>query len=81
MKDKKFYIGYSENLENRIKEHNKGKVTSTKYRRPLKLIYYEVFTVKNDAKSREIFIKSGFGRKQLRISLKRTVTKYIKSEG
>ncbi|PIY31820.1 MAG: excinuclease ABC subunit C, partial [Candidatus Infernicultor aquiphilus] len=40
-KDDKFYVGYTDNLKRRIKKHNNGDVESTKYRRPLKLIYYD----------------------------------------
>ena len=39
-KDEKYYIGYSKNLKLRFKQHQDGKVTSTKNRRPFKLIYY-----------------------------------------
>lgn len=70
LKDHKFYVGFTEDINKRIKEHDEGKVTSTKNRRPLKFIYYEVFFSKADAKSREVFLKSGFGREQLRLSLK-----------
>jgi len=41
LKDGKFYIGYTEDLKRRLKEHNSGKNISTKSRLPLKLIYYE----------------------------------------
>jgi len=33
--------GYTKNLKLRIEQHNNGEVQSTKYRRPLELIYYE----------------------------------------
>jgi putative endonuclease len=69
IKDKKLYIGYSENLKLRVSEHLKGKVRSTKDRLPLILIHYEAFTNKKDAKSREKFLKSGFGRSQLKKAL------------
>lgn len=69
LKDKKLYIGYSENLNGRINEHFKGRVRATKDRLPLILIHYEAFTNKKDAKTREIFLKSGFGRSQLKKSL------------
>lgn len=78
LKDRRFYVGYSKDLEKRIKEHFEGKVTSTKYRLPLKLIHYEFFISKHDAKAREVFLKSGFGRDQLRKSLKRTLSTYTK---
>lgn len=71
-KDKGLYIGYSENLKSRLASHAQGKNTSTKDRRPLKLIHYEYFINKKDAKAREEFLKSGYGRKQLKQFLKNT---------
>ena len=68
-KDHKLYIGFTENLDNRFSEHSRGKVTATKDRRPLDLIYFEGFRNKKDAKSRERFLKSGFGRSQLKKAL------------
>ncbi len=73
LKDKKFYVGFTTDLRARFKKHQTGGVVSTRYRRPLMLIHYEYFIDKNDAKAREIFLKSGFGRKQLRLALKRTL--------
>ncbi len=71
--DRKFYIGYTTDLKRRLTEHSKGLVTSTRFRRPFKLIHYEYFINETDAKARERFLKSGFGRKQLKESLKRTL--------
>lgn len=73
LKDKKFYTGFTSDLKNRLTEHAKGNVRSTKDRRPLKLIHYEYFINESDAKAREVFLKSGFGRNQLKESLKRTL--------
>lgn len=75
LKDKKLYIGYTENLKTRLGDHFNGKVTSTKYRRPLTLIHYEVFTNRDDAKSREVFLKSGFGRLQFKKALQNKLKK------
>ncbi|MEN8253437.1 MAG: GIY-YIG nuclease family protein [Patescibacteria group bacterium] len=69
LKDKKLYIGFTSNLENRLKEHRYGKVTSTRERLPLELIHYETFRNQKDAKAREKFLKSGFGRSQLKKAL------------
>ena len=69
VKDKQLYIGYTEDLKARLKEHFHGRVTSTKFRRPLQLTYYEAFTNRKDAKAREKFLKSGFGRAQLKKAL------------
>ncbi len=69
LKDRKLYIGYTQDLRNRIKEHYSGKSRSTKNRRPLVLIHYETYRNQKDAKAREIFLKSGFGRSQLKKAL------------
>jgi putative endonuclease len=39
-KDEKYYVGFSQDLKERINKHQSGKVKSTVNRRPLKLIYY-----------------------------------------
>ncbi|MCX8008918.1 MAG: GIY-YIG nuclease family protein [Patescibacteria group bacterium] len=69
LKDRGFYIGYTTDLKSRLSTHSKGLVHSTKNRLPLLLIYYEYFIAETDAKSREIFLKSGYGRKQLQTIL------------
>ena len=58
LKDGKHYIGYTSNLERRLKEHNSGKQRSTKHRAPFELIYYEEFESKSDAIKRERQLKS-----------------------
>jgi len=68
-KDNGFYIGYTIDIKNRLKRHNNGEVVSTKHRRPLSLIYYEVYTNEKDAQGREIFLKSGAGRRFLKKQL------------
>jgi len=72
-KDSGFYIGFTTDLKRRLTEHIRGEVDSTKFRRPLKLIHYEYFINKADAKARERFLKSGFGRSQLKKALKITL--------
>lgn len=73
IKDNGFYIGFTSNLKIRLIKHARGEVTATKSRTPLKLIHYEYFVNENDAKAREEFLKSGYGRKQLQSILKRTL--------
>lgn len=73
LKDGKLYTGFTTNLKNRLQQHTRGEVKSTKDRRPLKLIHYEYFINEADAKAREVFLKSGFGRNQLKQALKRTL--------
>ncbi|HBU06564.1 MAG TPA: excinuclease ABC subunit C [Candidatus Magasanikbacteria bacterium] len=62
-KDNKRYIGYTHDLQKRFKEHNSGLVFSTKYRRPMKLIYYEACLTKEDAINREKYLKGPWGYK------------------
>ena len=73
-KDSKLYIGYTNNLQRRIKEHNEGKVKSTKYRRPLILVYYEAYKSEEDAKKREEQLKH-FGKaySQLKRKIKKSI--------
>jgi len=73
VRDKKFYTGLTINLRKRLSEHARGEVKSTVTRRPLKLIHYEYLTNEEDAKAREVFLKSGFGRNNLKQALKRTL--------
>ena len=64
--DKKFYIGFTDNLKNRILSHNKGEVNATRNRRPLELVYYEACKNKTKAIEREKYFKTGFGRRFLK---------------
>ena len=61
----KFYIGSSkkEDAEFRLKEHNAGRVRSTKFGRPWSVVYQEKYTNYSEARKRELFLKSGQGRK------------------
>ncbi|MDP3741207.1 MAG: GIY-YIG nuclease family protein [bacterium] len=65
LKDYDNYIGYTPDLRNRFKEHQKGYSFATKSRRPFKLIYYEACLDKDDAKQREKYLKSTAGRRFL----------------
>lgn len=65
-KDDRLYAGHTENLAKRFKEHNSGKVKSTKDRTPLVLIYYEASNMLIDAVKREKALKTGFGRAYLK---------------
>lgn len=65
-KDNHLYVGFSKNLRQRIIEHNKGRVVSTKCRLPIDLIYYEAFKYEIDARKQELFYKTGQGRRILK---------------
>ena len=52
------YVGYTNNLSNRIKLHNLGKGAKFTRGRKWKLIYSEKCETKNQAISREYYIKN-----------------------
>ena len=69
-KDKKTYVGSTDNLERRLLEHNNGKVAATRSRLPVKLIYFEKFCTIDEARKKEHYYKSCAGRKKLKLILK-----------
>jgi predicted GIY-YIG superfamily endonuclease len=71
--DKSYYIGHTDELEKRFAEHQSGAFECyTSTRRPLKLVYSELFQTRDEAwlaeqkikgwsrKKKEILIKHGF---------------------
>lgn len=66
LKDNKFYIGSTNNLKRRLKEHRAGKNISTSKRLPLKLIYFEGHLSRTDAERREKYFKTTKGKVTLR---------------
>jgi len=58
LKDYKYYIGCTSNLDRRVNEHNAGKTLSLRNRRPLEIVYYERYDNQTEAYKREKQIKS-----------------------
>jgi putative endonuclease len=75
------YKGSTSDLKRRVDEHNSGKNISTKYRRPLKLIYYEAYFLKEDAESREKYLKTSMGRRVIRKQLSHYLSSITNSSG
>jgi putative endonuclease len=73
-KDNNLYVGFTNNLKERIILHNNGKVRSTKNRLPLKLIYYEACLNKDDATKREKYLKTSWGKRYLKNRLNHYLT-------
>jgi len=70
-KDGQWYTGYTDDLKQRVKQHNQGKNKSTKIKKPWKLIYFEGCINKEDALAREKYLKSGMGKRYLKNRMKR----------
>ncbi|MAZ40994.1 endonuclease [bacterium] len=58
------YVGSTGNLDKRVTQHNKGKVTSTKFRTPYKLIYFEEYPTAKEAREREKELKLSRSKKE-----------------
>ena len=65
-KDDKFYIGFTNDVKKRCRDHNNGSNKSTRDRRPLKLVYYEAHCDKDDALRRERYFKTSKGKTTIR---------------
>ena len=60
----KIYIGYTSNIEERLRSHNElAKKRYTVRYRPWVLIHTETFNIKSEAMAREKALKGGQGRK------------------
>lgn len=64
--DGNLYVGFTENLRQRLLAHNSGKNPSTQLRKPLELIFYEAFVNRFDALRRERYFKTTKGKTALR---------------
>jgi len=57
LKNSDLYIGSTENVNNRLKRHNEGKVKSTQFYRPWQLLDFETYNTRGEAVKRERFLK------------------------
>ena len=68
----RYYVGYSENPDRRLIEHNAGKVTSTRNYCPWVKVYVEILPDELSAIRREREIKSQKSRKYIEALINRT---------
>ncbi|MCK5077162.1 MAG: GIY-YIG nuclease family protein [Calditrichia bacterium] len=58
--DNSLYTGIAKDVKKRVEEHNSNDLLGakyTKYRRPVKLVYFEIYDTRSEATRREITIK------------------------
>ncbi len=60
-KDKSFYTGFTENLKERLKNHNWHMADYTKTKAPFELVWYCAFKDKKKALDFELYLKQGSG--------------------
>jgi len=75
-----WYTGFTSDLKKRIKDHENGKVQSTKPFLPIKLIHYEAYKIKEDARRREKYLKTSDGKHFLKQQLSILYSKIKKAD-
>ena len=70
LKNGRRYVGYTNNLERRISEHNCGKSKYARLTVPFELIYFEKHESRLKALSKERYFKSGKGRREIDLIIK-----------
>ena len=70
IKNRGLYVGETNDLKNRLQEHNRGDNISTKTYKPWKLIHYESYLNQEDALRREKYFKTSQGGRLLKRMLK-----------
>jgi putative endonuclease len=63
---RKSYVGCTDDLTRRLKEHNSDKMAYTKHYKPWKIVHFEEFENLAIARKRESYLKTGAGRRFLK---------------
>ncbi len=65
-KDGNIYTGSTKDLRKRLLQHNNGLSVYAKGRGPFEIIYYEACKSEEKSRSRELYLKSGMGKRYLK---------------
>ena len=60
------YVGLTNNIERRVKQHQDGRVRTTRAYKPFTLITKEVYLTRKEARAREKYLKSGSGKEWIK---------------
>ncbi|OGM00971.1 hypothetical protein A2480_03025 [Candidatus Uhrbacteria bacterium RIFOXYC2_FULL_47_19] len=74
-RDGKFYVGQTNDLRRRLRQHQSGMNRSTAGRLPVMLVFYEAYLSKGDALRRERYFKTTKGK----VTLRAMLADYLKS--
>ena len=61
LRDGRLYTGATGDVSRRLAEHNRGKTSSLRARRPVELVYTEQFATRAEALARERYFKTPEG--------------------
>ena len=64
--DGSLYVGLTNNLPRRLGEHRRALVSWTKSRLPVEMVYRESLPSRAQARKREVYLKSGWGKQWLK---------------
>jgi len=64
--DETLYTGITTDIERRVAEHNSSSKGAkyTRARRPVELVYHEIYATRSEASKREYFIKKRMSRQE-----------------
>jgi putative endonuclease len=62
----RYYIGSTNDLERRLKEHQRGRTRTTRILRTNKLVYFEEYSTEKEARNREKKLKSYKSKKYIK---------------
>jgi putative endonuclease len=60
------YVGLTNDVERRVREHDRGQNVTTRAYKPFEIILVETFSSRIDARKREKYLKSGIGKEYLK---------------
>jgi len=69
LKNGRYYIGSTNNIDRRFKEHNSGTSKYTRLTKPFILLHKEEYQTRKEAVRRELFLKTGAGRAWIKNNL------------
>ncbi len=62
LKHKRIYVGQTQDLDVRVRDHNSGRTKTIKHYKPWKVLYFEGLGTRREARNREKYFKSGIGK-------------------
>ena len=65
----RFYTGSCEDVDARLRRHNAGDSPATRHGVPWKIVYRESHRSRSEATKRELYLKTGAGRDELKRTL------------